>query len=224
MSNPKRRALVRVNSRNGDGFTALDLHLQNMTEDTEAEIYQLLHSAGTKQAHLDHLEQVSDRSFQKLLALLTVLALIAGSTYTSIFNLDDDAHATFGVIGVRVLVLHPHLLPPVFYSIVFMTFAFTASMVGMVVPLWLMIKEWLFYFQGLSCLGIIFFLSYFFILIAKVPKFWVTITYDSSISIQSFWLVWLSCLVLVLVQAITWFRSKMILYFGKKISLNTEDK
>ncbi|XP_028087600.1 uncharacterized protein LOC114288305 [Camellia sinensis] len=132
--------------------------------------------------------------------LMTASTLVAASTYTRIFNLSHSDSESTEYFSVRDIILCPDRLPNSFYSIMFMTVAFTLSMVGLVISF----RSRVFLLLCLSA----FFFSYTFIMKDNLPKFWVTFE-SFNFKISSFWLVWLYGLSLILPLVTFWLVVKL---------------
>ncbi|CAL5322046.1 unnamed protein product [Camellia sinensis] len=193
-------SLLPVDTINNErDYTALDLPKENESEsESESEVPKNI-----------------NKGFSNFYSLLTGSVLIGGSTYTSVFNL-NHSYSKNESFSVRDIILCPDRIPVAFYSTMFMTVAFTASMVGLLFPLWSIIKKWSFCSRALPLLGLAaFFASYAFTMKENVPKFWVTIEF---FKISSFWLVWLGGLSLILPLIIVLFAVKMILSIFHKLN------
>ncbi|XP_059625298.1 uncharacterized protein LOC132268473 [Cornus florida] len=200
--------LVEVNSRNKDGFTALDLHYQNPGDRNDKDIGDILHQAGAKEGkYLNSSRGEQPSSSQSLppgvpgtsegmswmmkFAAMGVFITIAGAAFASLPNLNSvyslRLHKQTSMTSAKDLIMAPMLLPSIFAYMVFNTATFMASMIVILVIICSF--KWSFYYRAISffIMGA-FSVSYAFLAKEVMPKFWISV---ASHEISSFWFVWL---------------------------------
>ncbi|KAA8539744.1 hypothetical protein F0562_026436 [Nyssa sinensis] len=226
LCNNSTSAFLQVNSTNGMGFTALDLHYQNHSLRNDKDITDLLHQAGAKQGQqsLEITYKMIQESMSSMTSsvLLTVFIFVAGAAYASLFTLNDIYpildHRPFeiGTLSVKDMITVPSPLQEIFFFMVFNTLTFMGSMVVILVNTWFLISKGSFCFKAVLLLVMVAMsLSYALIMKKIMPEFSIAI---GILKISSFWVVWLFELPLFLSIVVIWLIVKQILCIFSKLS------
>ncbi|KAJ9164018.1 hypothetical protein P3X46_023636 [Hevea brasiliensis] len=137
--NSTSRALVRVNSLNKKGLTALDLCYQSCVNITTQDIGRILREAGALEGRsLPVGAHVIKETIETKNVILVVLGVVTGAAFTTVCNLPSpflkDHHAEGRVFHSGDMVAGQ--LPPIFYLMVFNTAILLVCMCGIAVLLW----------------------------------------------------------------------------------------
>ncbi|XP_057498981.1 uncharacterized protein LOC130783407 [Actinidia eriantha] len=213
--NYRKGPLVRIHSKNSKGLTALEIHSHSYEEPNDEKIFLLLRNAAKLSNQSTMPNSTSVQADKQALTttemlVLTFSSLIAGSAYTSIFNLDKVNHVRYEGFGIRGILFHPSQLPNIFYTFVFITIAFTVSLVGIVISMWSVITGWSFCYLTMPLFGLCaFFISYAIMMHDKMPRFIVTLI-PHVVEVTGFSLVWLySQALTILVLSVIWIGAKL---------------
>ncbi|GFY92920.1 hypothetical protein Acr_08g0013160 [Actinidia rufa] len=220
--NYRKGPLVRIHSKNSKGLTALEIHSHRYEEPNDEKIFLLLRNAAKLSNQSIMPNSTSVPADKQALTttetlVLTFSSLIAGSAYTSIFNLDKVNHVRYEGIGIRGILFHPSQLPNIFYTFVFITIAFTVSLVGVVISIWSVITGWSFCYLTMPLFGLCaFFISYAIMMHDKMPRFSVTLI-PHAVEVTGFSLVWLySQALTILVLSVIWIGAKLCFCISSK--------
>ncbi|PSS24518.1 Ankyrin repeat-containing protein [Actinidia chinensis var. chinensis] len=220
--NDRKGPLVRIHSKNSKGLTALEIHSHRYEEPNDEKIFLLLRNAAKLSNQSIMPNSTSVQADKQALTttetlVLTFSSLIAGSAYTSIFNLDKVNHVRYEGVGIRGILFHPSQLPNIFYTFVFITIAFTVSLAGVVISIWSVITGWSFCYLTMPLFGLCaFFISYAIMMHDKMPRFIVTLI-PHAVEVTGFSLVWLySQALTILFLSVIWIGAKLCFCVSSK--------
>ncbi|XP_059627818.1 uncharacterized protein LOC132270655 [Cornus florida] len=197
--------VVDVNSINNSSLTALDLHYQKMSDESDKEICHILHEARAKKGQpcsqsdsvvpmvtAKMMMQESMELMRKSL-LLGFFIFLASAAYQSLFNLIKlyPVEQTVEILSVSFedIIRSPNQIPEVFYAVMTNTLAFLVSLVAIFRTFWSMAtSKWsLCYHAAPLLVGAAILVNYGLAAKKTMPNFLVTI---GAHQIPSFWAMW----------------------------------